>query len=323
MTKLPLHNYFPGARPIAYGCMGLGGGWDQSPYQPEHVAQAHNIVDAALDAGINFFDHADIYTLGKAEQVFGQVLKDRQGLREQIILQSKCGIRLEDQFGPKRFDHSKQHILNSVDDILQRLNTDFIDILLLHRPDPLMEPEEVADAFSRLKDSGKVKHFGLSNTNQQQMHFLQHYLDMPLVVNQIEMHLTHLNYLDDVVLVNNSSGKDLNFGSGTVEYCRMNNVQIQAWGSLCQGMLSGRQLSGQAELVKQTAVLVSKLAAEYQTSREAILLAFLMRHPAGIQPVIGSTNIQRIADSVKALNVNLTREHWYSLYVTARGQELP
>ncbi|GAA0859539.1 aldo/keto reductase [Aliiglaciecola litoralis] len=323
MNRLPLHSHFPGARPIAYGCMGLGGSWSEEPYQQNHVDQAHQIIDAALDAGINFFDHADIYTKGKAEQVFGQVLKSRPELRSQLILQSKCGIIFEDDKGPKRFDFSKQHILQSVDGILSRLNSDYIDILLLHRPDPLMQPEEVADAFSTLKDSGKVRHFGMSNQNQQQLHFLQHYLDMPLIVNQIEMHLMHLGFLDDVTVANDNQGKDLSFGTGTIEYCRMHDIQIQAWGSLCQGLLTGRDLNGHPEHLRHTAQLVSKLAAEYQTTGEAILIAFLMRHPAGIQPIIGTTNPARIAASVKALDIELSREHWYALYVSARGHELP
>ncbi|GAB5379516.1 MAG: aldo/keto reductase [Aliiglaciecola sp.] len=323
MPKLPLNQTFPGARPIAYGCMGLGGSWGHEPYKVEHVKQAHEVVDAVLDAGINFFDHADIYTMGKAEQVFGEVLKERPSLREQILIQSKCGIIFEDDKGPKRFDFSKEYILNSVDGILSRLNTDYIDIFLLHRPDPLMEPDEVADAFSILKQAGKVKHFGVSNQNLHQMSLLQNSLDMPLIANQIELHLMHLDFLDDVVLSNNVQGKDLSFTSGTFEYCRMNNIQIQAWGSLCQGMLSGRDVSSQPEHIQRTAELVGKLAAEYQSSKEAILLAFLMRHPAGIQPIIGSTNPARIAASAQATNVTLTREHWYALYVTARGQELP
>lgn len=323
MQKLPLNQTFPGARPIAYGCMGLGGSWGQDPYQPQHVKQAHDVVDAVLEAGINFFDHADIYTMGKAEQVFGEVLKARPSLRDQILIQSKCGIIFEDEKGPKRFDFSKQYILDSVDGILSRLNTDYLDIFLLHRPDPLMDPDEVAEAFSVLKQSGKVKEFGVSNQNLHQMKLLQNSLEMPLIVNQIELHLMHLDFLDDVVLSNNTQGKDLSFTSGTFEYCRMNNIQIQAWGSLCQGMLSGRDVSSEPAHIQRTAELVAKLAAEYQTSKEAILLAFLMRHPAGIQPIIGSTNIDRIAASAQANQVSLAREHWYALYVTARGQELP
>lgn len=323
MTNQPIDQYISNSSSLAYGCMGLGGSWDSSPVSNAEIRQAHDVIDTALDCGINFFDHADIYTLGKAEQVFGEVLKARPELRQQITLQSKCGIRFADQQGPKRYDFSGNYIKKSVDGILSRLNVESIDILLLHRPDPLMEPEDVAEAFASLQQSGKVNHFGVSNMNAAQMGFLQHYLDLPLIANQLELNLLHLGWLDDIVLANNEQGKGLNFGSGTIEYCRMNRVQIQSWGSLCQGLLTGRDLSGQAAHIQQTAALVNSLAAEYQTSKESILLAFLMRHPAGIQPVIGTTNLDRIRACSDAAKVALSKAHWYALYVSARGEELP
>lgn len=323
MKKLPINQTFPDASAIAYGCMGLGGGWGDQPYNDSHVKQAHQVIDTSLQAGINFFDHADIYTSGKAEKVFGEVLSARPELREQIILQSKCGIQFADDQGPKRFSAAKNDITEAVDGILSRLKTDYIDILLLHRPDPLMNPEEVAMAFNALKASGKVKQFGVSNVNGNQLHFLQHYLDMPLVANQLELHLLKLDWLDEVVLVNDRAAKDLTFTSGTLEYCRMHNVQLQSWGTLSQGFLSGRSLDGQPKHVHQTAALVADLAAQYQTSPEAIVLAFLMRHPAGIQPIIGTTDPQRIIACSQANKIELSRGHWYALYVCARGEELP
>jgi predicted oxidoreductase len=159
--------------------------------------------------------------------------------------------------------------------------------------------------------------------NAQQMQFLQSSLDMPLVANQLELHLLKLDWLDDIVLANHDLGVNVNFGSGSIEYCRANNVQVQSWGSLCQGWLSGRSLDGQTQVVQQTAQRVAQLAAEYQTSAEAIILGFLRRHPASIQPVIGTTDIDRIAACAKVNDIELSRGHWYSLYVTARGQELP
>ncbi|MDO6694902.1 aldo/keto reductase [Aliiglaciecola sp. 3_MG-2023] len=323
MKQIPLNSYFPNMSPIFLGCMGLGGEWGKSPFESKHVKQAHDVIDSALACGINSFDHADIYTMGKAEQVFGEVLKARPELRENILIQSKCGIVFEDEQGPKRFDFSKQYLLSSVDGILNRLNTDYIDILLLHRPDPLMDAHEVAEAFSILKNSGKVKHFGVSNQNSHQMKLLQHALEVPLVANQIELNLTHLDFLEDAVLANNPQAKDLSFATGTMEYCQLNNVQVQAWGSLCQGILTGKSLLNQPVHIQQTAALVNKLAADYQTSPEAILLAFLMRHPAKIQPIIGTTNSMRIKGCAQASQIELSREHWYSLFVTARGCELP
>ena len=323
MNTYPLEKYLPGVSTLSYGCMGLGGGWNDSTFGQQEIKQAHEIVDICLENKINFFDHADIYTRGKAEQVFGEVLKARPQLRESIYLQSKCAIRFEDEHAPGRYDFSADWIGQSVDGILRRLNTDYIDVLLLHRPDPLMEPEEVARTFDYLKASGKVRHFGVSNMNAQHMAFLQAHLDMPLVVNQIEISLAQLGWLDEVVMAGNPDGKDLNFSTGTMEYCRLNEVQIQSWSSLCKGLFSGKDTSAEPAHIQRTAELVTKLAGEYQTSREAIVLAFLLRYPGKIQPVIGTTNAERIKASCMATDVTLSREHWYSLYVSARGQALP
>lgn len=323
MKNLPLAQHLPGVSTLSYGCMGLGGGWHDDPPQASHVKQANDVIDTALELGINFFDHADIYTKGKAETVFGEVLKQRPALRDEIYLQSKCAIRFDDDAGPGRYDFSPEWVSQSVDGILQRLNTDYIDVLLLHRPDPLMEPEALADAFKSLRQSGKVRHFGVSNMNGQQMHFLQHFLDAPLVANQIEISLQQLGWLDEVVLAGNPEGKDLNFASGTLEYCRLHEVQVQSWSALCRGLYSGQDVSGASEAVQKTAARVAELAAEYGTSKEAIVLGFLLRHPVRIQPVIGTTNIDRIKACAQATQVNLTREHWYSLYVTSRGHALP
>ncbi|MFT6896447.1 MAG: putative oxidoreductase [Paraglaciecola sp.] len=323
MHKHPLIQYLPDVSPVVYGCMGLGGGWDKQSINPTHVKQAHECIDAALQSGINYFDHADIYTLGKAEQVFGQVLKERPVLREQMYIQSKCGIRFADERGPKRYDLSAQWITQSVDESLARLNTEYLDVLVLHRPDPLMEPDEIAEAFHRLKSAGKVHYLGVSNMQQQQMAFLQRSLDMPLVLNQIEISLGKLDWLDEGIYAGNSAGCDTNFTPGTLEYCRQNKVQIQSWGSLCQGLFSGRDVSSQAAHIGHTSALVAKLAVEYAVSPEAIVLGWLMRYPAGIQPVIGSINPKRIKASQQAVGLNLSREHWYALYVCAKGQSLP
>lgn len=323
MKALPLDSYLPGVSTLSYGCMGLGGGWDNSPYTQAHIEQCHQVTDTAIDSGINFFDHADIYTLGNAEAVFGEVLKARPELRETLYLQTKCGIRFDDELGPKRYDFSAAWIEESVNGSLSRLNTDYIDVLLLHRPDPLMEPEEIAKVFDTLKSSGKVKHFGVSNMNAHQMQFLQAALDMPLVANQLEMSLESHDWLDDGICVNNRAGNQGNFAPGTLEYCQLNQVQIQSWSSLCRGIYSGRDISGETQSVKNTAQLVGELASQYGVSAEAILLAFLLRHPSQIQPVIGTTNLARIKACQQATQFTLSREHWYALYVSARGQEVP
>jgi predicted oxidoreductase len=277
-----IKEYFPNASTIAYGCMGLGGGWEEKTISVEDVAQAHQVIDQALMCGINFFDHADIYTHGKAEKVFGQVIAERPELKDQIILQSKCGIRFNDNVGPGRYDLSPEWITTSVEGILSRLNIECLDILMLHRPDPLMEPDLIADTFNQLIASGKVKQFGVSNMNQSQIHFLQQHIKQPLIANQVEISLKNLNWLDEGVMVGMNEGASNNFSSGTIEHCRLNNIQIQAWGSLCQGLFSGANLSGQPEHYRHTAKLVSELAENYNCGKEAIILAWLMRHPANI-----------------------------------------
>ena len=323
MNRNPLNIFLPEASRIAAGCMGLGGTWDDTPIDQGNIRLAHELVDNALECGINFFDHADIYTRGKAEQVFGKVLAERPDLRRNITIQSKCGIRFEENGAPQRYDFSKEWILSSVENSLSRLNTDYLDLLLLHRPDPLMEPEEVAEAFLQLQKAGKVKHFGVSNMNGHQIKFLQGYLEQPIIVNQLEMSLSHLDWVDEGVVFNHPDSAAISFTPGTVEYCRTHNIQLQAWGCLSKGLFSGQDISGESESVKATAHLVEQFANEMNVFREAIVLAWLMRHPAGIQPVIGTTNGDRIRACQQAESVELSREQWYQLFLSARGRPLP
>lgn len=310
---------------LALGMMGLGGDWElDHPITADHIKQGHEAVDAALEAGINFFDHADIYTRGKAETVFGQVLKERPELREQIIIQSKCGIRLydgDDDY-PGRYDFSKEHILRSVDGSLKRLGIPYLDILLLHRPDALMDIDEVAEAFRELKSAGKVRYFGVSNMHAGQIKLLESVCDDPFIVNQLEMSLLKTGFVDQGVTVNQDQEGHHIFGEGTIEYCQLNKIQLQAWGPLAQGLYSGRSLDGQDDKIVQTAALVDRYAKEKGVSREAIVIAWLLKHPAGIQPVIGTLNPQRIAACSEAEQVTLTREEWYRLYKTSSGKKL-
>ncbi|MFC5652964.1 aldo/keto reductase family oxidoreductase [Paenibacillus solisilvae] len=324
MTKsIPLKTRGINASQLVLGCMRFGGGWDQTPITADHLKEGHAALDAALEIGINMFDHADIYTRGKAEQVFGQVLKERPGLREQILIQSKCGIRFGDEANPHRFDFSESHILSSVDGILERIGTEYIDFLLLHRPDSLVEPEEVASAIHKLKASGKVRHFGVSNMSQGQIRLLQSYSDEPFIVNQLEMSLKKIGFVETGVHVNQEAAKNNVFPEGTLEYCRLENIQLQSWGPLAQGIYSGRDLKNESESVKATAKLVQKLAEEKNTTAESIVLAWLMRHPAGIQPVIGTINPERILACRDSITISLTREEWYALYTASRGVNMP
>ncbi len=325
MQKLPISYNGLDASQLIFGCMGLGGGWDRNAIQPEHVKEAHEAVEAALSSNINMFDHADIYAFGKAESVFGQVLKERPTLRENIIIQSKCGIRFADEeLGiPTRYDFSKSYIIASVDGILSRLGIEYLDILVLHRPDALMDSREVGEAFHQLKASGKVRYFGVSNMSAGQIRLLQQHCHEKIIVNQLEMSLQIIGWLETGVHVNQLAARDNIFPEGTLEYCQMENIQLQAWGSLAQGLYSGRNIDNESEQVKATAQLVQKLAEEKQTSTEAIVLSWLMRHPAAIQPVIGTINPTRIKACAEATNLTLSRDEWYSLYVSSRGVSLP
>ncbi|UPW18981.1 aldo/keto reductase [Agarivorans sp. TSD2052] len=323
MAASPINSIFPKASRLVYGCMGLGGGWDNSPVNQEHLNQAHAAIDAALDIGINYFDHADIYTMGKAEQVFGQVLAQRPELRDQIILQTKCAIRFGDDQWCGRYDWSADYIRHSTEASLKRLQSDSIEMMMLHRPDPLAELDEVAEVLQALKDSGKVQQFGVSNMSGTQLAYLQSALSFPLVANQLEMSLSKLDWLNHNIAVNDQQALGHSFTAGTLEYCAMNKVQIQAWGSLSRGLFSGADLSNASQAQRDTAQLVRQYAEQHSSSTEAIVLAWLIRHPAGIQPVIGSVNVDRIRACADATKVQLSREQWYQLYVTSRGQALP
>lgn len=332
MKPLSLEKHLPGISRIACGCMGLGGPWDRSPIGVAHMQEANDLLDTALANGINFFDHADIYTLGKAEECFGKVLSQRKSLRDNIFIQSKCGIRLADKWGPKRYDLSFAWITQSVDGILKRLNTEYIDLLLLHRPDPLLVADEVARAFEVLHQSGKVRHFGVSNMQIHQVKALQRALDLPLVVNQIELHLNHTQWLDEDVYAGHPNARDHTYSPGLMAHCVEQEIQIQSWGSLSQGVFTGnatalKKLASHdkdaASRARRVSSLLDQLAINYGYEKESLLLAWLMRHPSNIQPVIGTINAARISACSKASEISLSAVDWYALYVTARAEELP
>ena len=323
MIKIP-HTDLEVSR-LAMGCMGLGGGFaPDTALTADHERQAREFLETADEIGVNFFDHANIYGRGRSEEVFGRVLKERPSLRDRIVIQSKCGIRWADDppGTPQRFDFSHDHILESVDSILARLGTDRLDILLLHRPDALWEGEEIAEAFRKLHLSGKVRYFGVSNQNRFQMEYLQSFLPEPLVVNQVEMSLLHHGFVEVGISFNQSSPRYPDGWEGTMEYCRMKSVLLQAWSPLAQGILTGN-LDGQPENIKRTAASVQECAQRHETTAEAILLAWLLKHPAKIQPVLGTSRPDRLRACAKAVSVSLSREEWYSLFAAARGAPMP
>lgn len=307
---------------MVFGCMGLGGDWNVSDISADARRLSYQALDSALEHNFRLFDHADIYTRGKAEQVFGDYLALHPGLREKILIQTKCAIRFQDDTSVGRYDFSAAYIRQQVELSLRQLQCGYIDLLLLHRPDPLMDVHEVASVLNELQQQGKVKQFGVSNFGVPQLQLLQSAMSQPLLVNQLEMSLAKIDWLEQNVLTGMVQGASHFFGYGTVEYCQQHQVQIQAWGSLAQGLFSGGK-SPETAAQRHTADLVRQLAALYQTSPEAIVLGWLMRHPAGIQPVIGTTNPARIKACAQAPDIQLSREHWYALYVASRGQPLP
>jgi len=256
--------------------------------------------------------------------VVGHALAQRPGLRQKIVLQEKCGIVLggDEDFGPpQRFDFSYDHIVKSVETSLQRLGTTYVDILALHRPDPLIEYDEVAKAFDHLHSSGKVRYFGVSNHTAHQIAALQKHIDQKLVVNQVELNLHHHYMISDGFLAN-MTGYGYAGVSGTLDYCRANDIMIQAWSPVAGGRLFNTAEDA-PENVRNTANLIAELAQKHNTTAEAIALGWLLRHPAGIQPIVGTLNARRISSSLPADNVELSRKEWYALLEASRGESVP
>lgn len=290
---------------IAVGCMRMS-----SLDKP----QAERFIQTALEEGANFFEHADIYGGGKCEEIFAEAIQMNPSVRDKIILQSKCGIR------PGMFDFSKEHILNSVDGILQRLKTDYLDVLLLHRPDTLVEPEEVAEAFDLLESSGKVRHFGVSNQNPMQIQLLKKSVKQPIVANQLQLSITNANMISQGFNVNMENHSAINRDGSVLDFCRLHDITIQPWSPFQYGFFEGVFLDNDKfpELNKK----MDEIAAKYEVSNTTIAIAWLLRHPANMQPVIGTMNIERLKDCCKAADIRLTREEWYDIFRSA-GNILP
>jgi predicted oxidoreductase len=276
--------------------------------------EAETFVQTALEQGANFFDHADIYGGGACEEIFADAIHMNADVREKIILQSKCGIR------KGMFDFSKEHILNSVDEILKRLNTEYLDVLLLHRPDALVEPEEVAEAFDTLESSGKVRHFGVSNQKPMQIQLLQKYVKQPLVANQLQLSITNANMISNGINVNMENDSAIDRDGSVLDYCRLNDMTIQPWSPFQYGFFEGVFLGN--EKFPELNQKIDEIAAKYGVSNTTLAIAWLLRHPAKMQPVIGTMNVDRLKDCCRASEIYLTREEWYEIYRGA-GNILP
>lgn len=290
---------------LAYGCMRISG--DNSRADRERGKQA---VRAAIEAGYTHFDHADIYGDGACETLFAEVLRETPQLRERLLINSKCGIRVADQplqGDPKRYDFSRRYLLDSVEGSLRRLGVDCLDLLLLHRPDFLFKPEEVAGTFEILQETGKVRYFGVSNFHPSQVSMLQTFCSMPLLANQVEINMDNLDAFADGTL---DQCQELTISP--MAWCPLGGVVYPAWGNTLSKDQARRIL---AELELQ--------AEKYAAEHWVVMLAWLLKHPAGIIPIIGSTRPSRIRAAKQSLELAYTAEDWYRLLRARNGQEVP
>lgn len=291
---------------VAVGCMRINN---------IEKKDAEKFVKTAMDMEANFFDHADIYGNGECEEIFSGAVNMNSDIREKMILQTKCGI-----VRGKMFDFSKEHILESVDGSLKRLKTDYIDILLLHRPDALCEPEEVGEAFEILKSKGKVRHFGVSNQNPFQIELLKKGLKTPVVANQLQLSIAHSLMISNGINVNMRNEEAVCRDGSVLDYCRLNDITVQAWSPFQHGFFKGTFIDNPdfEPLNKK----MEEMAEKYGVTKTSIAIAWILRHPAKIQPVTGTMKIDRLKDCIKATEIRLSREDWYTLYLSA-GNILP
>ena len=280
--------------------------------------QFRELLAAAEECGINFLDFADIYGGGRSESLMGELLAAEPSLREKFVIQSKCAIHRQNGIG--FYDFSKEYILEAVDGILQRLQTEYLDVLLLHRPDALMEPEEVAEAFDSLKRSGKVRMFGVSNMSPVQMQWLGSALSVPLVANQMQLSAAFTSMLDGNLKANTQTDAGIMRDGGTLEYCRMNDIVLQSWSSLQFGRFEGSFIG--SEKYPELNAVLETLAEKYGITPAAVALAWILRIPGKFQAVIGTTSPAHLREAAAAADVALSREEWYRIYLAA-GNQLP
>jgi predicted oxidoreductase len=291
---------------LSLGCMRIA---------QKSVTEVEELVLAAVKNGINFFDHADIYGGGKSEELFGEVLLRNPELREKIIIQSKCGI-----IPGQRYDFSKEHIINSVNKSLERLKTDYLDVYLLHRPDALCDPKEVAEAFNQLYSEGKVKHFGVSNHTPYQIELLKKYCKQPIIINQLQLSIVHAVMIDAGINMNMVEELAIDKDNGTLDYCRINDILIQPWSVIQASWAEGTFLDNPN--YPELNEILAELANKYQATKAAISIAWLLRHPANFQPIVGTTSPKHLEEVCQSVNITLTRQEWYDLY-RSTGKTLP
>ncbi|WP_072524104.1 aldo/keto reductase [Clostridium sp. Marseille-P3244] len=278
--------------------------------------EAELFIRTAMDLGANFFDHADLYGGMKSDARFAEAIDMKPSIREKMFIQTKCGIRP----AMNAFDLSKDYILSSVDGSLKRLRTDYIDVLLIHRMDALVEPEEVAEAFGILQQSGKVRAFGVSNLNPMQIRLLQRYVKQPIVANQLQFSIAHCSMVSQGIYTNMELDSAIDRDGSILDFCRLNDITIQTWSPFQFGYMNGVFLDHPdfPELNK----VLKEIAEKYSVTPTTIAMAWILRHPARMQPITGTMRIERLKECVKAAEITLTRDEWYALY-TAAGNALP
>lgn len=297
---------------IVLGCMRIS--------RMEDAALSKHL-NTALELGINNFDHADIYGKGECETKFGKLLNSELK-RDEIVLQSKCGIRSGHTAGAdiQYYDLSKEYIIDSVDGILERLGTDYLDLLMLHRPDTLMEPEEIAEAFDRLEQAGKVRHFGLSNFNRSQFEYVQNYSKQKLITNQMQFGPAEPNIINSGIQSNTPFDGAVDRDGGLLDYVRDNNVTLQAWSPFHYGYFDG--IFPDDSKYKALNETLEAIGETHGISKSAAAVAWILRHPANMQTIIGTTNTGRLKEIAKADETELSRPEWYSIYKAA-GHVIP
>ncbi|WEV71126.1 aldo/keto reductase [Lactobacillus sp. ESL0785] len=286
------------------------------------VNQAVTALETAHEVGINCLDSADIYGHGKSEKIFGKAFKQSGLNRDDFYIQSKTGIYENSELNYKttRYDFSKKYIINAVDGILNRMGIDYLDSLLLHRPDALMDPAEISAAFDELQTSGKVRHFGVSNFNPMQVALLQQGISQKLLINQLQFSVMHTGPIDFGIHTNMTDARSIDHDRGVLDYSRLHNMTVQAWSPFQYGQIEGNFI-GNPKFPQVNAAL-QKLADQKGVSKNAIAAAWILRHPAKIQVIIGTMNPDHIIDSAKGADIDLTAQEWYDIYLAA-GNDLP
>ena len=290
---------------IGLGCMRLGA---------LTIEEAEQLIKCALDNGIKLFDHADIYGRRKCEEIFGKVLKRNPEFREKMIIQSKCGIC------NGYYDLSKDYIIKQVEESIRLLNCEYLDILLLHRPDVLVDYNEVNEAFNYLYDKGLVKNFGVSNMNVMQIELYNKFLTHKMMYNQVQLSIVHSHLISEGLFVNMSEEESPSRSGGMLEYAQLKEINLQAWSPLMASWEDGTFIDNPK--YEKVNLKLDELAKKYDVTKNAIAISFILRHPSNILPIVGTTSIIHLLEMVKAVNITLTKEEWYSLYLSA-GHILP